>query len=317
MPNLVCEITILSFSSVAIDMFNPHPLSLMKRHSFGLMLLSGIVALTPLAGRSLSLSGSDLFGEGVKEALEVELRERGIEGEIRFEGSLLGEDELAQGQVEASLLALPDGLEEGRPFQNYPVGFQLVVCGVHGANPVQELTYEELGELFRRNGTINDWKALTDDPEWSEQKLALMAMRSEDSVALEIFNAMVLKGQPLKGSVRILDNQAGAVERLLAEEAGALVLTPWRPGKSTIKPIAVRENADDRGYTPTSDNVFFGDYPLRLPFFLSVSPDLDLGVTETLLRALYSEAVSAALSEGGCMPLPEAEQRAQLARFED
>ncbi|HKJ89698.1 MAG TPA: substrate-binding domain-containing protein, partial [Oceanipulchritudo sp.] len=259
------EISAALFSGVAIGVFHPHPVKGMKRHFIGLMVLSGILSLTPMGGRSLTLAGSDLFGESVKDALKAELREGGIEAEIRFEGSLLGERELEEGQVEAALLALPDGTKGESPFQRYPVGFQLVVGAVHAANPVQVLTYTELAELFRSNGTINDWKGLTEDPDWSEQKLSLVAMRSEDSVALEIFNALVLKGQPLKRSVRILEDAEGGVARLLSEEAGALILTPWRPGVAGIKAIAVREGRENRGYTPTPDNVFFGDYPLRLP----------------------------------------------------
>lgn len=311
------EISAARFSGVAIGVLHPHPVKGMKRQSFCFLVLSGILALTPLGGRSLTLAGSDLFGEHVKEALMAELRDGGIEAEIRFEGSLLGERKLAEGEVEAALLALPDGTEEESPFHRYPVGFQLVVGAVHAANPVQVLTYTELGELFRSNGTINDWKGLTEDPDWSEQKLSLIAMRSEDSVALEIFNALVLKGQPLKRSVRILEDAEGAVARLLSEEAGALILTPWRPGVAGLKAIAVREGRENRGYTPTPDNVFFGDYPLRLPFYLSVSPDLESGATETLLEAFYSPSVSASLRATGCMPLPEAEKRAILAGFEE
>ncbi|MFO7724362.1 MAG: hypothetical protein R6V45_02335 [Oceanipulchritudo sp.] len=288
----------------------------MKRHSIGLLILSGILALAPLFGRSLSLSGSDLFDGDVGKALEAALRERDVEAEIRFEGSLIAEDELKNGQVEASLLAMPDEADGETSFRRYPVGFQLAVCAIHPANPVQALTYDELAEIFRSNGSINDWKDLTDDPEWSEQKLSLAAIRSEHSVALELFNAMVLRGQPLKRSVRILDSEDGSVPELIADESGALVLTPWVPGESSEKYIAVRPETGTRGYTPSKDNVFFGDYPLRLPFYLTVSPDLDPGTIKVLLKTIYSGPVSAALSKAGCMPLPESEQRAIIASLD-
>jgi phosphate transport system substrate-binding protein len=265
---------------------------------------------------ALVISGSDLFGETVRSNIKDGLKGKGIEADITFDGSLLGLRDLEAGLVDATLLAVPDGRWGESNLRRFPVGFQIVAIAVHASNPVTELSYADLENLFKDNGTLDDWNDLTSDPAWSDRKVSLLASRRENAITLELFNALVLKGDRLKPSVRY---SAGSTEELataVVEDTTALALVPAMTPSGPLKLLAIKESADYQAYTPSLDNVFFGDYPLRLPFYLVVSDDLDAETLGKLLSVIYSASVTDALWSVNCLPVPEPEQQSILRQFQ-
>jgi hypothetical protein len=265
---------------------------------------------------ALVISGSDLFGDTVRTTIQDGLRAAGIEADITFDGSLLGLRDLETGAVDATLLAIPDGRSGESGLRRYPMGFQIVAFAVHASNPVSELSYGDLENLFQDNGTIEDWNDLTSDPAWADRKISFLASRRESAITLELFNALVLKGDRLKPSVRY---SAGSTEELataVLEDTTTLALVPAMDPSGQVKLLAVKESAEFQPYTPSLDNVFFGDYPLRLPFYLVVSDELDAGMIGKLLSVIYSPEVTDALWAVNCLPVPEPEQRSILGQFE-
>lgn len=276
-------------------------------------LVVGYLGSFPL--HALTISGSDLFGETVRTAIEEGLGDAGIEADITFDGSLLGLRDLEAGSVDATLLAIPDGRSAESNLRRFPVGFQIVAFAVHENNPVGELSYEDLVNLFRDNGTIDDWSNLTADPVWSDRKVTLLASRREDAITLELFNALVLKGDRLKPSVRYSSGPGSDLLAAIIDDPTMLALLPSMDVDGPVKLLAVRESADFQGYTPSEDNVFFGDYPLRLPFYLVVSERMEEASLEKLLSVIYSPEVSDALMAANCLPIPEQEQQAILGQL--
>ncbi|MGC9451232.1 MAG: PstS family phosphate ABC transporter substrate-binding protein [Oceanipulchritudo sp.] len=269
-----------------------------------------------LGASGLSISGSDLLDAGIEDALRAELEAAGLEAALSFKGSLLGQKELEQGDADAAILAFPEDLPDSLPGRRFPFAFQMVAFAVHASNPVPDLTYAMLASLYGQSGVLESWSNLTAQPEWRDRKISLWASRREDAINLEIFNAVVLQGSPLKRAVRYSTGDAAQLISIVVEDASALVLVPAIPANAAVRFLAVKAEEEGRGYTPTPDNVFFGDYPLRLPFYLVVSDRLDEATLAKLLRAIYSPAVTGALQNAYYMPMPDTERRSILAQFE-
>ena len=274
-----------------------------------------------LAGLSraeaLVLAGSDLLGEPVREALQAELKKAGLDVDFSLEGSLLGLEDLQSGESDACLLAVPD--ESGKPLElrNFPVAFQIVTFLVNAASPVTEISYVQLAGLYGGKGTLDGWSSLTSDPEWASRKVSLWATRAENSVALEIFNSMVLGGGALKPTVRFVKGGDDAVQAVLVDDASALVVAPATfKEASAVRILAVKSGQERQAFTPSPDNVLFGDYPLRLPFHLVVRDGLSDELVAKLVRAVYSPAVTKALQASSWMPIPETERRTILSQYD-
>lgn len=285
----------------------------MRRH---LAFLSVTALAMSLPAHALTLSGSDLFGGKLETVLAAELEAAGLEVSIEFDGSLLGLRDLEAGTVDASLLAIPDSAERETSLRKFPIGYQIVAFAVHSSNPVAELTYGQLSDLFKEGGALSKWASLTDAPAWSDRNINLLASRREKAITLELFNAMVLQGSSYKVDLRFLTGDNQSLINAVIEDPSAIVLTPAVEAPGSVKLLAVRGQQGGQAYTPSRDNVFFGDYPLRLPFYLVVADSVDEGTLGTLLKVLYSDTLTAALAGVDCMPVPEPEQRALLAQFE-
>jgi ABC-type phosphate transport system substrate-binding protein len=272
-----------------------------------------------LCAQSLSalvITGSDLLEGPLREALEQELVASGLEVDFSLDGSLLGLDALNEGTTDAAILAVPDEGEGAMSDTSFPFAYQLVVFAVHSSNPVSELTYQQLSDLYQNNGVLNDWADLTPDLDWRDRKVALWATRSSSSMALEIFNAVVLKGQALKDSVRYAPNDAEVLESILLEDPSALVAAPSIARSPSIRFLAIKQDDSGQAYTPSEDNVFFGDYPLRLPFYLVASESLEEEELMKLVKAIYSPVVTQALKSASYLPVSSAEQQSLLSRFQ-
>jgi ABC-type phosphate transport system substrate-binding protein len=101
---------------------------------------------------------------------------------------------------------------------------------------------------------------------------------------------------------------------VLEEEPAALVVVPAISLKSSGHLLAIKVDASGQAFTPSQDNVFYGDYPLRLPFHLVVSDSLDAATVVKLVQAIYSDTVTDALKNAYYMPVPASEREAILSQ---
>ena len=263
----------------------------------------------------LVIAGSDLLGPGIQDALQSEAQTAGLDVELSLRGSLLGSRDLGDGKADAAILAVPgDASLEAGSARQYPFAFQVVTFAVHANNPLSEVTYTQLTNLYGEAGVLDPWTNLTPDPEWRDRNIALWATRIGQAINLEIFNAVVLKGSPLKQSVRYSSGDADQLNAIVLEDPSALVLVPWIPLTAGVRLLAVKEDQGGQAYTPSPDNVFFGDYPLRLPFVLAVAETVSGEELDKLLQVVYSPAVTDAIEAAYFQPIPDTERRSILSR---
>ena len=265
----------------------------------------------------LVIFGTDLFGEAIVERLEQQLEQDGHEVELRFEGSLSAREALEAGRADAVLLALPDPAERfPASMLRYPVCSQIAALVVHETNPIRQMELPTLAAIYAASGPVLNWGQLTEDPLWKDRKMALYKADSAAALAAELFSAMALKHEDPKASLRSASSIPDSVAALISDDPGAIVLVD---GLSVGKParyLAIADADARQGYSPTPDNIFFGDYPLRLPFELIVTPDLPTAVLRSLLAALYTDEMGAALQAIGFIPIPKAEQDSLIGSLE-
>lgn len=279
--------------------------------SAALLLLCGLNSST-----AITLSGSDLLGPAIEKALEAELSASGTDADFKFEGSLLGVQSLADGDSTAAILALADEADKPGGLTLLPVGYQVAAFAVHEENPVAELTYSQLSSLYAESGSINSWGDLSDDTAWRERGVTLWAARSPLTMSLELFNAVVVDGSLLKQSVRYSTATGAELLTLAREDSSSIVLVPHVQAIPSVRFMAIKSEEGGNAYTPSADNIFFGDYPLRLPFYLAVAESASKAEVADVLNALFSDRVTQVMEAAGFVPLPESEQRSILSQFE-
>lgn len=263
----------------------------------------------------LTIAGSDLLGAGVAEAIKGELGQRGVDSSIQFNGSLSAREDYRNGTADACIIAVPDGTEPGIDGMVYQAAFQAVAFAVHSTNPLSDLNYAQLTELFQDGGNLDGWASLLEDIAWQDRKISFWASRSDKAITLEIFNAVVLDGKPLKRSLGYKPANVEQLLRTVEEDASTLLITPVIETSASVRLLPIKRSANEQAYTPSSDNVFYGDYPLRLPFVLVVKESVDAGTRAKLVQAIYSDSVHRAMVSAFYVPIPESEQQAVLSEL--
>lgn len=278
----------------------------------GLMMFSvGLLGAEPFV-----LKGSDLLGEALREAMQAEAGARGWALELDFEGSLDAVAGLEEGTVAAALVAWPEEEDGPDGFTRYPVAFQIAALAVAASNPVESLSYRELEAMFRAGATLRSWGGLADGIDWEDASISLLALRREGSMALELFSAAVLGGEAYAEEMHLLTVSDEVMANRISEQVDAIVLVPWTAAQPGTKLLAVAQAEGEQGYNPSGENVFFGDYPLRLPFELVTSPGLNQERAAALLEVLYSERVTQQLQAAGFVPIPAQERQSILFTLE-
>jgi hypothetical protein len=262
----------------------------------------------------VTIGGSDLIGEGIQQVLMEALAENGVEGRFQLGGTLEGVRGLSDTSIDAIIVAKAfDDMDTGGR-DLFPIAFQVVTLAVVEDNPVEALSASDLTQIFAIDGEARSWAQFTEESDWADRQISIGAVRAEGQMTLEIFNAKVLSGVRLKREIELLETPGDGSSFLLNERSAILVF-PGNAEGSGYRFLAFRQEGSTQAFTPSLDSIFFGDYPLRIPFVLTVRENLSPGVVRALARAFLSEEVKEAFINAYFVGLPESERQALLSEF--
>lgn len=279
-----------------------------------LTLLLTNLLLLPFSAQAVIINGSDLLGKLLEDTVQEFAADNGIPVAFELKGSINALEALEDQDAHIALYTDPGG----RPPESYssiPIAFQVVALAVHERNPVGSLNYEQLAEMIRANGRIEEWGSLTEDPEWSTRSINLGIIRNNQHLAMDLFRYKILQDNPVKSTVDYSMNPEVLVD-LVRSDNSSLVILPAALPHEEIKYLALSQDAESQSYLPSMDNVLYGDYPLRLPFYLVWNEAEATTATKEILRFFLSDQVAEQLQNQDYMPLPESERASYRSSLE-
>jgi ABC-type phosphate transport system substrate-binding protein len=270
-----------------------------------LILLSGQTALSE---ESMRFAISDLLADTVTASLEElsETEELGLS--IRSMGSLPALERLRTGNIDLAIMAFPKGSEIPRSeFSIYPFAYAASIVAVNENNPLDEISLSRLAGIF---GTSEEYNFTTWGDiglsGWGSRKIKPLSGHTEGSIALELFKHSVLVEGSLKPSVDIVLEEE--VIDLLDKDPALISVLSRIPEESSAKILLLASDDNSPAYGPTDDNIHFGDYPIRLTFYI-VGPKSESSQLGQILRFMWSDEMSEQLTEEGFFALPETVRR--------
>ena len=263
--------------------------------------------LSSVALGAADFVGSDLLAGAVARGLDQAAGRTAAD----FGGTLPGRLAFVEGRASAAVLMMRD--REVAPVPTGKIGvaeFRLasavVVVATHGSNRAEQITLENLANVFARDprSPARNWNDI--DPAARSELITPAVCSPAGSMVLEIFQGIALEGQPFRPDVRLRIEPDLAAD-LLASRAGSVTLLP-RPPSGRGKVLQVSDGRPGRSstaYGPDENNIHNGDYPLQLPLVLYVRQDRLAQVTPAL-RWLFSDEAAALLDKQGLTPAPKA-----------
>jgi len=275
-----------------------------------LLLLLALIAafsVSRLDAAPVRVVGSDLLGGAIRDTLLAEAKKQGWDLSVDFTGSLGGQSALEGGKADIAILAIPEGAAS-------PSAVHVVALAVHESNPIQEVSFATLAGLFGSGGEdFSRWGKLGATGSWQERQVSLNAVRNRQLLSLEIFRARVLGPRDLTGNVTYWEAPDRLLLHLATTPPDIALLPAGVSMPSGVRFLFIREEEGAASFRPTAQAVFYGDYPLQLPYFMYIRETS--APAREVIAFLLSDAVAEVLQKAHYMPLPETERRQFLAEF--
>jgi phosphate transport system substrate-binding protein len=129
---------------------------------------------------------------------------------------------------------------------------------VHESNPVQQLTLEQLRDIYL--GDVTNWK----DVGGPDARIVLLS-RENSSGTYVFFKDNVLKGEDFASSAQTLPGTAAVVNAVARERNGiGYGGAAYAKGVREVKLVG----ADGQAYLPSQENVASGKYPLSRGLYM-------------------------------------------------
>ena len=260
-------------------------------------------------GNVIRIAGSDLLRDVVPDAIENSVQTERFECEFDFLGSYLAIKGIHSGEVDIAIVAIPEGTDVvEEEIEKLPFAYQIAILAVNRANPIESVSLKQLRGVFGVNPDlkITYWGELGLTGGWGLGDVQPVALRDVHSVALVLLKDKALGfAIELSPSVMIVEDESQLKQNLLKNNF-SLGVFPNLPKEKEIKILPVSETEDHYAFEPSEQNIFYGDYPLQLPFYILYSSQVvDKDYLGSLLKVLYSDRLADRLRQHYFIPLPK------------
>ena len=279
--------------------------------NFGKMLL--LLPLTLIAAaqaEEIRIAVSDLLEEYIGEPLHVYGSENDTTLVIDSIGSLPALDRLRSDEIDLAIVAIPEGDEvPHNEFNIYPFAYDVAVLVVNDSNPIDEISVAQLGGIFGSDEelNLNNWGEFGLSG-WGSRDIKAFVGTNDKSIALELFKHSIFKAGGMKPSVSMAKETE--IENLIGSDAASIAIISRMPENSNIKTLMLSSDSDTYApaFGPTEDNVYYGDYPIRLAFYLVYNLRDDFKL-RPIIRELLNDEVATILRANDFIALPDTVRR--------
>ncbi len=191
----------------------------------------------------------------------------------------------------------------GKDPQEYLVGYDGLAVYVHKNNPIESISMEELGEIYRENGKILSWSDLGVHaiPGAKSDKL-IRVSRQNNSGTYHYFRETVVgkKADFKQGSLDM--NGSKDVVELVSRTPGAIGYSGLGYATSGVKVLKVSRKKGGPSVMPSNATVLDKTYPISRPMFMYTPGEPDAAVKKYLAWVL-SDAGQQIVVHTGYVPL--------------
>jgi phosphate transport system substrate-binding protein len=194
----------------------------------------------------------------------------------------------------------------GKPTKEFVAGFDALAVYVHKDNPLEEISLEQIAQIFAEGGTITLWSQLGVTMPRGRDRI-IRVSRQSSSGTYAFFRERALSKKDFKLGSHDMNGSKEVVE-LTASTPGAIGYSGMgyhEPGK--VKMLRVSARAGEPAYPPTVGNVLSKRYPLARALHLYTLGE-PTGETRKYLDWIFSDAGQQVVQRVGYVPIPE-EQR--------
>lgn len=195
----------------------------------------------------------------------------------------------------------------GKAPHQFIVGYDALAVYVHKGNPLNEVTIEQLAEIYGEGGRITKWSQLgIKHPACGKDEI-IRVSRQSNSGTFHYFREALL------GATR--DFKLGSIDLHGSKDVVALIeRTPCAIGYSGmgyategVKKLRIARAAGEPTYEPNVETTLNGTYPIARPLYM-YSLGNPTGAVKEYLEWVFSDVGQQIVAKSGYVPVPKEER---------
>lgn len=203
-------------------------------------------------------------------AEEYAKQEASVSVEVSGGGSGTGIAALINGTVDianCSRKMEPEEIQKakantGKEPREYMVGYDALAVYVSKENPLEEITLEQLAQIYGEGGKTAKWSELGVKMPGNTPDEIIRVSRQSNSGTYQYFREAILgKGKDFKLGSRDLHGSKDVVE-LISKTPGAIGYSGMGYATAGVKMLKVSARAGQPAMAPTAENALSGAYPI-------------------------------------------------------
>jgi phosphate transport system substrate-binding protein len=184
------------------------------------------------------------------------------------------------------------------------VGFDALAVYVHKQNPMDQITLDQLAEIYAEGGKITKWSELGVKMPPGSDEIIRVSRQSNSGTYFYFREAILGKGRDFKLGSRDMQGSKDVVE-LVSKTPGAIGYSGMGYAIPEVKTLRVAKKAGDQAYPPTVETTLNHTYPVARPLFMYTLGE-PAGATRKYIDWILSEAGQKIVLQSGYVPLPKA-----------
>jgi phosphate transport system substrate-binding protein len=263
------------------------------------------------AGKAIQIKGSDTMVNLAQAwAEEFKKVQPQIDVEVSGGGSGVGIAALVKGTIEiatASRDLKPEEIEQakqntGKTPKEFIVGYDGLAVYVNKDNPLNEISVEQLAQIYAEGGTCTRWSQLGVKIPNATDDTIVRVSRQNSSGTYEFFREHVLNKKDFANGSRDM-NGSKEVVALVSSTPTAIGYSGMGYATAQVKMLKVASKPGEPAVAPTVENTLSKKYPIArsLQLYTLGEPE---GPVKTFVDWTLSAAGQKMVTQTGYVPLP-------------
>ncbi len=192
----------------------------------------------------------------------------------------------------------------GEDPKEFMVGFDALSIYVHKNNPLNEISMEELGEIYKENGTITKWSELgVKVPEGQDDKIIRVSRQNNSGTYAYFREAVVGKKNDFRSGSLDMNGSKDVVE-LVSKTPGAIGYSGMGYVTPNVKVVKVSKKKGETAVAPSIASTLDKTYPIARPMFMYTPGEPGLHIKK-YIEWVMSEPGQKIVEATGYVPLPK------------
>lgn len=189
----------------------------------------------------------------------------------------------------------------------YVVGYDALAVYVHKDNPLNEITIEQLAEIYGEGGNITKWSQLGIQHAGCSNDEIICVSRQSNSGTYHYFREALLGNtRDFKLGSRDLHGSKDVVE-LIAQTPCAIGYSGMGYTTTEVKMLKITKKQGEPSYLPSIETTLAGTYPIARPLYM-YSSGKPTDHTQQYLDWIMSDVGQKIVETSGYVPLPAAQR---------